>query len=75
MTQHHLAKEGIIAVRRIKESDMTILAKAAGARMVTNTDELSKDDIGLADVIEDARLKVTSRYSLKVARTQNQLPS
>ena len=46
IAQHYLAKEGIIALRRIKESDMSKLAKATGARIVTNTDELSKDDIG-----------------------------
>jgi archaeal chaperonin len=57
MAQQFLAKEGIIAVRRIKESDMTKLAKATGARMVTNTDELSKDDIGLADLVEERKVE------------------
>jgi chaperonin GroEL (HSP60 family) len=55
--QHFLAKDGIIAVRRIKESDMTKLSKATGARMVTNTDELSKDDIGLADLVEERKVE------------------
>ena len=34
MAQHYLAKAGIIAVRRIKESDLTKLAKATGARIL-----------------------------------------
>ncbi len=51
MAQHYLAKEGVIAVRRIKESDMTKLSKATGAGIVANTDELSKDDIGLAEQV------------------------
>ncbi|HEX9317693.1 MAG TPA: thermosome subunit beta, partial [Nitrososphaeraceae archaeon] len=55
--QHYMAKEGIIAVKRIKESDMTKLAKATGARMVTNTDELSKDDIGLAELVEERKVE------------------
>jgi len=57
MAQQFLAKEGIIAVRRIKESDMTKLAKATGARIVTNTDELSKDDIGFADLVEERKVE------------------
>lgn len=57
MAQHYLAKEGIVAVRRIKESDMAKLAKATGARIVTNTDELSKDDIGHSDLIEERKVE------------------
>jgi thermosome len=57
IAQHYLAKEGIIAVRRIKESDMAKLAKATGANLVTNTDELSKGDIGYADLIEERNVE------------------
>jgi archaeal chaperonin len=61
IAQHYLAKKGIIAVRRIKESDMTKLSKATDARIVTNTDELSKDDIGLADLVEERKVE-TDRW-------------
>lgn len=57
MAQHYLAKEGIIGVRRIKESDMSKLAKATGARLVTNIDELSGNDIGHADLIEERHVE------------------
>ena len=57
MAQHYLAKEGIIGVRRIKESDMSKLAKATGARLVTNIDELSENDIGHADLIEERHVE------------------
>ena len=57
VAQHYLAKEGIIAVRRIKESDMAKLAKATGAKIITNTEELSKDDIGHADLIEERNVE------------------
>jgi thermosome len=57
IVQHYLAKEGILAVRRIKESDMSKLSKATGARIVTNTDELSKDDIGLAELVEERKIE------------------
>jgi thermosome len=55
--QHYLAKAGIIAVRRVKESDMSKLSKATGARIVTNTDEISKDDIGLAELVEERKIE------------------
>jgi thermosome len=57
IVQHYLAKAGIIAVKRIKESDMSKLSKATGARIVTNTDELSKDDIGLAELVEERKIE------------------
>jgi archaeal chaperonin len=57
VAQHYLAKEGIIAVRRIKESDMAKLAKATGAKIITNTEELSKDDIGHADSVEERKVE------------------
>ena len=57
VAQHYLAKEGIIAVRRIKESDMAKLARATGAKIITHTEELSKDDIGHADLIEERNVE------------------
>jgi thermosome len=57
IVQHYLAKEGIIAVKRIKESDMSKLSKATGARIVTNTSELSKEDIGLAELVEERKIE------------------
>jgi len=57
IAQHYLAKGGIIAVRRIKESDMAKLAKATGAKIVTNIEELSKDDIGSANLIEERNME------------------
>ncbi|NIP62337.1 MAG: thermosome subunit [Nitrosopumilaceae archaeon] len=57
MAQHYLAKAGIIAVRRIKESDMTKLAKATGARVVTNLDDLFEKDLGSADLVEERKIE------------------
>ena len=36
---------------------MAKLAKATGAKIVTNTDELSKDDIGHSDLIEERKVE------------------
>jgi archaeal chaperonin len=55
--QTYLSSEGIIAVTRIKESDMEKLSKATGARVVTNTDELTKDDLGFANLIEERKVE------------------
>jgi len=55
--QHYLAKAGILAVRRAKESDMTKLSKATGARMVTNLDDLSQKDLGYAQNVEERKVE------------------
>ena len=57
MAQHYLAKAGIIAVRRIKESDLTKLAKATGARIVTNLDDLFEKDLGSAENVEERKIE------------------
>ncbi len=57
VAQHYLAKAGILAVRRAKESDMTKLAKATGARVVTGLDDLSKDDLGQAGLVEERKVE------------------
>src|ERR671915_593570 len=57
IAQHYLSKVGILAVRRIKESDMFKLAKATGARMITNIDELSSTDLGSADLVEERKVE------------------
>ncbi len=48
MAQHYLAQEGILAVRRVKSSDATRIARATGAKPVSNIDDISEDDLGYA---------------------------
>jgi len=48
VAQHFLAKEGIMAVRRVKKSDMEKLAKATGASVITRIKDLEKSDLGFA---------------------------
>ena len=57
MAQHYLAKADVLAVRRIKESDMTKLAKASGAKITTNLDDLSEKDLGAADLVEERKIE------------------
>ncbi|MGE5188029.1 MAG: thermosome subunit beta [Betaproteobacteria bacterium] len=56
MVQHFLAKEGIIAARRVKESDMEKLARATGGRIVSDLDDLKKADLGLAGHVEERKI-------------------
>src|SRR5436189_26307 len=56
IAQHYLAKAGIYAVRRVKESDMKKLAKATGARIVTNLDDLTPKELGKADLVEERKV-------------------
>ena len=57
MAQHYLAKANILAVRRVKESDLTKLAKATGARIVTNLDDLFEKDLGSAETVEERKIE------------------
>ncbi len=57
IVQHYLAKSGILAVRRIKESDMTKLAKATGGRIVGSVNDLSENDLGLAQNVEEKSIE------------------
>ena len=56
MVQHFLAKEGIIAARRVKESDMEKLSRATGGRIVSDLDDLKAKDLGLAGIVEERRI-------------------
>ena len=56
LAQHYMAKYGIYAVRRIKKSDMEKLAKATGAKIVTNLDDFSPEDLGYAKVVEERKI-------------------
>jgi len=52
ITQHYLAKAGILAARRVKQSDMKKLSMATGASIINNLEELTTQDLGTADVEE-----------------------
>ncbi len=56
LAQHFLAKQGIFAARRIKKSDMEKLARATGARIVTNLHDLSEDDLGKSGAVEEEKV-------------------
>ncbi|AKB13639.1 thermosome subunit [Methanosarcina thermophila] len=56
LAQHYLAKAGIFAVRRIKKSDMEKLARATGGKLITNLDEITPEDLGYAELVEERKI-------------------
>jgi thermosome len=56
VAQHFLAKKGIYAARRVKKSDMEALARATNARIVTNLDDLTPQDLGSAGLVEEKKV-------------------
>ena len=56
MAQHFLAKHGVLAVRRAKESDMEKLSRATGGKVVTNIDDLKPGDLGHAVLVEERKI-------------------
>ena len=57
MAQHFLSKHGILAVRRVKESDMTKLAKATGGRITSNIEDISEKDLGAANLVQQKKVE------------------
>jgi thermosome len=56
VAQHFLAKKGILAVRRVKRSDMEKLERATGGRIVSNLDDLTPNDLGYAELVEERKV-------------------
>ncbi|MEM0164074.1 MAG: thermosome subunit beta [Thermoplasmata archaeon] len=56
MAQHFLSKKGIYAARRVKKSDIEKLAKATDAKIITNLDDLSAEDLGNASKVEERKI-------------------
>jgi len=57
IAQHYLSKNGILSVRRVKESDMIKLGKATGGRVTTNIDDLTANDLGTAELVHQKKVE------------------
>jgi len=55
VAQYYLAKSGIFAARRIKKSDMELIGKATGAKIVSNLNELNASDLGRAKLVREVK--------------------
>ena len=56
LAQHYLAREGILAVKRVRKSDIERLEKATGARVATNLDDLTAEDLGKAGQVYEKKI-------------------
>ncbi len=56
VAQHFLAKRGILTARRVKKSDMEMLARATNGRIITNLSDISAEDLGYAGIVEEKKI-------------------
>ncbi len=54
--QNFLAQENIIAIRRVKRSDMEKLARATNAKLVNNIFDIKAEDLGKAGKVEERKI-------------------
>jgi thermosome len=54
--QHLLSKMNVLAVRRVKRSDMEKLARATGGKIVSSADEIKGDVLGQAGLVEERKV-------------------
>jgi len=69
LVQHFLAKEKILAVRRVKKSDMEALVKATGGKIITSLKELIPQDLGFAGLVKEE--KVGDEEMIFIEKCQN----
>ncbi|MGB9817461.1 MAG: thermosome subunit beta [Desulfurococcaceae archaeon] len=56
VAQHFLAKKGILAVRRVKRSDLEKLERATGGKIASNIEDLKPEDLGYAELVEERKI-------------------
>jgi len=56
IAQHYLAKAGILAVRRVKKSDMDKLARATSGAVVSSIDAIAPEELGKAGLVEEKKI-------------------
>ena len=56
LAQHFLTKAEIMAIRRVKKSDIEKLNKATGGMIFTNLDDITEDKLGWAGLVEERKI-------------------
>lgn len=56
LAQYYLARKGIMAIRRVKQSDMEKLAKATGGKVITDLRDMKAEDLGSAGLVEEKKV-------------------
>lgn len=60
MALYYLSKAGVLAVSRVKESDVVALSRTTGAKIVSNLEELTIDNLGFAQLVEEKKVETDS---------------
>ena len=55
VAQYYLSKAGIFAARRLSRGDMEKLARATGAKIISQADDINESSFGRAEVVEEVR--------------------
>jgi thermosome len=56
LAQHFLTKSGVLAVRRVKKSDIEKLSKATGGMIFTSLDDVTPEKLGYAGLVEERKI-------------------
>ena len=68
MAQHFLSKAGIMAVRRVKKSDLEKLSSATGGMIYTNLEDVTEDKLGFAGKVEERKIMKDSWIFIEECR-------
>jgi len=63
--QHYLARERIMALKKVSKKDMEKLARATGGRIVSTMSDLERNDLGHAEIVEE-RTMIGDKYEEKL---------
>ncbi|BFI74719.1 thermosome subunit alpha [Sulfurisphaera ohwakuensis] len=56
IASYFMAKKKIIGVKNVSRSDLEKLAKSVGAKIITTIKDVSPDDLGYAEVVEERKI-------------------
>jgi thermosome len=57
LAQYYLEKAGVYAAKRLKKSDLDRICEATGATNIQDIDEITADDLGSAELVEERDIK------------------
>jgi len=68
LVQHYLAKKGIYALRRVNKTDIEAIAKATGAKIIANLDDITPNDLGYSGIVEERKLHKESMTFIRLCK-------